>query len=328
MSILIIMLYVYVGSFLSYCQVMEYMMSELSDLLAGRSGVLSQWYQRHCIFLAYEKLRRGIMSTPMSGSRAAELASRAVNGLMPAVEKESHDDTRAVGLGCIIRWTATLASIPPPLLQFLEKGLASNARPMATISAAAVCQLSGYNAFRGQLSSLVPGLMTRLNLGAKKTAVFHPDAIYSAKAALELAANVDQSFPWHAFESEDSFIFPASVLGQQSPEIPSSLGSAAAVGEAAGPLLPHVCEVVCQVVVLSIKHVRNAPLSDASASALMRCALHSLKGVRQTAITAALEVTGAIAEARAALVKALLKVNSKPSSPMLISSCGDHLMLI
>lgn len=303
---------------LSSCQVMESMTSELSDLLAGRSGVLSQWYQRHCIFLAYEELRRGIISTPMSGSRAAELASRAVDGLMSAVEKESHDDTRAVGLGCLIRWTAALASLPPALLQFLKKGLASTARPLATISAAAICQLSGCSAFRGQLSSLLSGLMTRLDFGAKKTTVFHPDAIYSAKAVLELADNVDQSFPWHALESEDSFIFPASVLGQQSADMPTSLGS---VGEAAGPLLPHVCEVVCKVVVLSIKHIRNGLLSDACASALMRCALHSLKGVRQTAITAALEVTGAITDARAALLKALLKVRP---SPMIISFCGDH----
>lgn len=297
------------------------MTSELSDLLAGRSGILSQWYQRHCVFLAYEELRRGIISTPMSGSRAAELASRAVDGLMSAVEKESHDDTRAIGLGCVIRWTVALASVPPALLQFLKKGLASTARPMATISAAALCQLSGCSTFRGQLASLLSGLMTRLDLAAKKTTLFHPDAIFSAKAALELAANddvlfttADQSFPWYALESEDSFIFPASVLGQHSADVPSSPGS---VGEAAGPLLPHVCEVVCQVVVLSIKQMRivpedrKCPLSDASASALMRCALHPLREVRRTALMAALQVTGATAEAWAVLLKALLKVKKK-----------------
>lgn len=297
------------------------MVSDLRDMLAGKSGVMAQWYQRHSVFLALEGVQQGAASTQMPVSRLAALAGRAVDGLLPAVEKESHDDTRAVGLGCLTRWALVLDAIPPKLLQSLKKGLGSGARPTATMFAAAACQLSGCTRLCAQLASLVPDLLTRVELGTKKPNVFHPDAIFSAKVVLEVAATeaawvdrVDEAFPWHALVDKDSFVFPDGVLAPQFADVPL-------VGEAAGPLAPHVCTALCQLIALVAKYVADAaggqrhegvqPFSDASAFALIQCTVLSSREVRRVALAAALDVCNVVHGAQATLLTALQKVGKR-----------------
>lgn len=296
------------------------MVSGLSDVLAGKSGVMAQWYQRNSVFLALEGVRGGVASTKMMPiSRSASLAARAISGLLPAVEKESHDGTRAVGVGCLTRWALIVDTIPPNLMDSLRSGIRSAARPTATIWAAAACQLSGCDRLCAQLAPLVPDLLTRVDLGVKKRNVFHPDAIFSAKVVLEVATadaawveRVDEAFPWEALVDETSFLFPSGALATQPADVSS-------VGEAAGPLAPHVCTALSQVIALAAKHVVLAAstqqpradvkvLSEASSLALMQCAVLPNREVRRVALGAARDVCSVFGAAQAPLLMALRKV--------------------
>lgn len=289
-------------------QALESMVLELCGVLAGKSGVLSQWFQRHSCFLALEEVRRGVESAQIPESRAAELASRAVDGLLPAVEKESHEETLAVGLGCLTRWALWLEVIPPKLLQSLKKGVGSVARPTTIIFAAAACELSGCPRLCVQLVTLMPDLVGRVALAAKKPNSFHPDAIYGAKVVLEVAAadgawadKVTEAFPWAALVDQGSFLFPAGVLAPQFADV-------ALAGEAAGPFLPHVCSALCHVISLAARHLHGQveagiePFPKASSFALMQCMLIPSRVVRRVATEASLDVCNLLGGAQMALL--------------------------
>lgn len=295
------------------------MVSELNDVLSGKSGVMAQWYQRHSVFMALEGVRRGVASIQMPAQRLASLASRAIDGLLPAIQKESHEDTRAVGLGCLARWTLTLDAIPTVVVKSLEDGLRSASRPTVTIFAAAACQLSGCIPLCAQLAALVPDLLARVEVGEKKPNMFHPEAIYSAKTILEAAATeaslvdvVDEAFPWRALNDQDSCFFPAGVVAPHFADV-------TLVGEAAGPLAPHVCIALCQVIGLGAKRIMAAGdrhglidgvqrFSDASSLALMQCMVLPNREVRRVALEVALDVCNTVDEAQATLLKACQKV--------------------
>lgn len=297
-------------------------MCELTNVLAGKSGVMAQWYQRHCICMGLEGVRDAVASGEMPFSSSSSLAARAVDGLLPAVEKESHDETRAVGLGCLTRWALMLDALPPKLVLSLKSGIGSTARPTSTIFAAAACQLSGSARLCLELASMVPDLLTRVELGAKKPTVLHADAIYSAKVVLEVAAadpawvdRVDEVFPWNAIMDEGSFLFPSGVL--------SPSADAPWVGEAAGPLAPHVCVALCQTILLGASHItersgdgglihaRCTPVWEASCFALMRCAVHQSAEVRRVAVETALTMCSVIGGAQASLLGACRKVREE-----------------
>lgn len=299
-------------------QALESMVLEMCGVLGGKSGVMAQWYQRHSFFMALEEVRRGVESTNMPLSRSVELAGGAVNGLLPAVEKESHEDSRAVGLGCLTRWALMLDAIPPKLFLSLKNGLSSASRPTATIFAAAACELSGCPRLCLQLVSLVPDLLWRLELAAKKPNSYHPDAIYSSKAVLEIAAadgawadRVHEGFPWLGLMDQGSFFFPVGVLAPQFADV-------SLPGEAAGPLAPHVCRTLCQVILLAARSIdgRAQPgvqsFSEASSVALMQCMVLPSRRVRQVAIETALEVCNLVGGAQAALLKSCEQVRGKP----------------
>ena len=303
------------------CQAQQLIVSELNDVLSGKSGVMAQWYQRHSVFMALEGVRRSVASIQMPAQRLASLASHAVDGLLPAVEKESHEDTRAVGLGCLARWTLALDAIPTVLVKSLKDGLRSASRPTVTIFAAAACELSGCTPLCAQLAALVPDLLARVELGAKKPNVFHPEAIYSAKAVLEAAATeaslvdtVDEAFPWRALNDQGSCFFPAGVIAPH-------IADVALVGEAAGPLAPHVCIALCQVIGLTAKRDIAAGdrlgladgvqlFSDASSLALMQCMILPGREVRRVALDVALDVCNNVDGAQATLLKACHKVRT------------------
>ncbi len=291
-----------------FAQALESMVVELCGVLAGKSGVLSQWYQRHSCFMALEEVRLGVGSAQMPESRAAELANRAVDGILPAVEKESHEDALAVGLGCLTRWALWLDVIPPKVLQSLKKGVGSAARPTAIMFAAAACELSGCPRLCVQLVTLVPDILGRLALAAKKPNSYHPDAIFGAKVVLEVAAadatsadKVNEAFPWGALVDQGSFLFPAGLLAPQ-------LADVALVGEAAGPFLPHVCTALCHVILLAARHVHGQggagiePFPEASSFALMQCMVIPSRIVRRVAIDASLDVCNLLGEAQATLL--------------------------
>lgn len=296
------------------------MVCELTDVLAGKSGVMAQWYQRHCICMGLEEVRKGVASAQVPFSCSSSLAARAVDGLLPAVEKESHDETRAVGLGCLTRWALMLDALPPKLIHSLKSGIGSAARPTSTIFAAAACQLSGSARLCVQLAPLVPDLLARVELGAKKPAMFHPDAIYSAKVVLEVAATeaawadkIDEAFPWSAIMDQGSFLFPSGVLSP-------GPADASCVGEAAGPLAPHVCTALCQTIVLGASHItkrrgdeelmraRCPPVWEASCLAIMQCTVLQSAEVRRVALQVALNMCSVVGGAQASLLGACRKV--------------------
>lgn len=332
-----VLIYLFQPSFLASCfsQALESMVLELGGVLGGKSGVMAQWYQRHSFFMALEEIRQGVQSTHMPLSRSVDLARGAVNGLLPAVEKESHEDSRAVGLGCMTRWTLMLDTIPPKLLLSLKNGLSSSARPTATICAAAVCELSGSRRLCPQLVSLVPDLLGRLEIAAKKPNSFHPDAIYSSKAVLEIAAadgawadTVYEGFPWFGLMDQGSFFFPVGVLAPQFAEV-------SLPGEAAGPLAPDVCTTVCQVILLAARSMDGRAqtgvqnFSEASSSALMQCMVLPSQQVRQVAIETALEVCKLVDGAQANLLVSCQQVRGKAvvGGGMGVTFCSCTLMV-
>lgn len=291
------------------------MVSELTAVLGGKSGVLAQWYQRHCLVLGLEAVRAGVASTNITASQSENVAARAVNALLPVVEKESHEDTRADGLGCLTRWALMMDAIPSDLLQFLKNGLRSASKPTAIASAGAACQLSTCVRTCVQLAPLLPDLLDRVELGAQKATVFHPDAIYGARAVLEVAKaettwlnQVYEKFPWQALSDQTSFLFPPGILTPQFADVPLA-------GEAAGRLSPHVCTALCQVITLAAKliaaaseRVCSVPVSDASCSALVHCAVHANMDVRRAALDAMICVCDTVDSAQVMLIKAYSKV--------------------
>lgn len=293
------------------------MVLELSGVLAGKSGVMAQWYQRHSVFLALEGVRGGVVSTEMPMSCATELALGAVDGLLPAVEKESHEDTRAVGVGCLTRWALVLDTIPPKLLASLKNGLASAARHTAVIFAAAACELSGCPRLCAQLVSLVPDLLARVELASKKPNAFHPDGIYSAKVVLEVAAahqdwvdRINEAFPWHALMDQGSFLFPAGVLAPPFADV-------SLTGDAAGPLAPHVCIALCHVLSLASKLVGGQsqrdvqPFSEAASLAVMQCLVLPNPEVRRVATETAVTVCNLVGGSQATLLKSCQQVRGR-----------------
>lgn len=303
--------------YLAFSQALESMVLELCGVLAGKSGVMAQWYQRHSFFTALEEVRRGVESTDMPVSRSAELAGGAVIGLLPPVEKESHEDSRAVGLGCLTRWALMLDAIPPKLFLSLKNGLRSASRPTATIYAAAACELSGCPRLCLQLAPLVPDLLGRVELAAKKPNAFHPDAIFSSKVVLEIAAaddawadRVNEAFPWLDLMDQGSFFFPVGVLAPQFADV-------SLAGEAAGPLAPHVCTALCHVMLLAARSIDGRAqagvqvFSEASSFALMQCMVLPSRQVRQVAIETALDVCKLVGGAQAALLGSCQLVRDK-----------------
>lgn len=290
------------------------MITELSSVLAGKSGVMAQWYQRHAFFMALEEVRRGVGSTHMPEARSAAMANHAVDRLLIAVDKESREETRAVGLGCLTRWTLMLDTIPPKLLASLKNGLVSTARPTATMSAAAACELSGCSRLSVQLVPLLPHLLGRVDTAAKKPNVFHPDAIYSSNAVLQVAAaddasadSVNDAYPWYALKDQGSFLFPAGVLAPHYADV-------SLVGEAAGPLAPHVCAALCHVLFLAAGFVVRQskddvlPFPEASSLALVQCMVLPSPEVRRVASEAASGVCNLVGGAQAALLRSCHQV--------------------
>lgn len=290
------------------------MVLELCGVLAGKAGVMAQWYQRYSCFMALEEVRQGVVSTQMPMSRSAELAGGAVDGVLPAMEKESHEDTRAIGLGCLTRWALMLDTVPPKLLLSLKNGLGSAVRPTATIFAAAACELSECPRLLVELASLVPDLLGRVELATKKPSTFHPDAVFSAKVVLQVAAaedslasRVKEAFPWVALMDQGSFFFPAGVLTPQYADV-------VLAGEAAGPLLPHVCTALCRVISLAARSLDEQaqagvqPFPAACSSALMKCMVLPSREVRKVATEAALGVCNVLSGAQVALLRSCQQV--------------------
>lgn len=302
-------------------QALGALVSELSAVLAGKSGVLAQWYQRQSLVMGLERVRAGIASAEVPSPNSAEVATRVIESLLPVVEKESHEDTRYVALGCLARWGAMLNVIPPKLLQYLKSGLGATPKATATACAAAVCQLSDGSHVCAQLAPLLPELLSRVDVAAQKSAVFHPDAIYCAKAILEIAAvdtacadQINEKFPWHALANKASFLFPAGILRPYSADVQL-------VGNAAGPLAPHTCTALCRVVLLGAKRIVAAssqpgnswsvpsnPVSSASCLALMQCAVLPNVEVRQAALAAAVVLRDDVSDVQVLLLKACKQV--------------------
>lgn len=297
------------------------MVTEVGLVLGGKSGVLAQWYQRHSLVMSLEGVREGVASTDLPDAEVAKIAARAVDGLLPVVEKESHEETRAVALGCLARWVRLLRSMPPKFLQFLKNGISSNTRSAATAAASTTCLLSDSAQIVTELDPLVPALLERVQLGFQKPSVFHLDAIYGAKATLEVmvskaagADKVEEKFPWEALSDPASFLFPSSILTPQAADNSST-------GRTAGPLLPHVCTALCRVIALAAKHAAVAcaepegpgleAISSASCLALIRCAAHRDPEVRQAALDATLVVCEVIPRAKVTLLKACREVRKR-----------------
>lgn len=297
------------------------MVSELGAVLSGKSGVLAQWYQRYCLVMGMEGVRESIVSASLTASQMAEIAAHAVDALLPIVEKESHEDTRAIGLGCLTRWVVLLSTIPPKFMRSLLAGIGSTVRPAATAAAGAACRLSDCVHTCAQLSPLVPNLLERIHIASQRSSTFHPEAIYGAKAVIEVMGMdissgeaIREKIPWQVLTDSTSFLFPAGLLSPQIADAPLS-------GRAAGPLGPHVCTAICQVIALTARHTAGAgtlpsdpvrayvkPDLGASCLALMQCAVHPDDEVRQAALNSAQQVCECDHDALIMLLKACQKV--------------------
>ncbi|CAM9117080.1 unnamed protein product, partial [Choristocarpus tenellus] len=175
-----------VGSIARHCsapEVLEHIVMELLGVLGGKAGVLAQWYQRQCVIMGLIHVRMGVLSLEQG---VASIALGAVNALVPAVDKESHEETRSLGLQCMIQWITMLDSIPSEVLDLLKKGTKHSSKPVAAAYLTAVSELSGCISLCTQLIPLVPCLLQRIDGAAGKSSNFHPDGILAAKTLLDI----------------------------------------------------------------------------------------------------------------------------------------------
>ncbi|CAM9143400.1 unnamed protein product, partial [Chrysoparadoxa australica] len=258
-------------------QVLKEMVLQLLDVLAGKSGVLAQYFQRCSVLTALD-------CTCQAAGKAGcleELTPQVVDVLVAVVEKESHESTRALALDCLVRWLDGTAVLPDKVFASLRKGIGHSAKPTAAAYLAALWQLPDDQLGGAQLKELVPALQKRIEEAQKKVAVFHPDALLSAG----LLFSIDkEAFPEAIISEPSSFLYPSSALG---------------VYLSAGAHDPATCAplaALCKLLVLSFcsflslipptPQQAKGSLCPTSCVVLVQCALHPAEGVRAAALAA------------------------------------------
>jgi hypothetical protein len=98
-------------------QVLGRIALELQGVLSGKTGALSQWYQRNCVLQALRSTAAAalaLLSTANSSSTTTDSTTAAVASvaalLVPAAEKEAHEDTKALAMLALADWAA--AAVP------------------------------------------------------------------------------------------------------------------------------------------------------------------------------------------------------------------------
>ncbi|CAM9338279.1 unnamed protein product [Discosporangium mesarthrocarpum] len=293
------------GSLATRCcspEVLKNMVTELCYVLAGKSGVLAQWYQRQCVIRALLGVCKGF--EPPKLAAAAPAAMGAMSALVPVIEKESHEETRALGLKCMSLWLLMVDSIPLEVLQLFKKGASHHTKSVAAAYLVAVSDLGESVSCLAQLTDLVPSLLQRVEVASRKPNTFSPDAILAAKVLLDMAA-VDSDtrgelctkFPWAVLKDGGSFLYPPAMLSPYPLDAPS-------LGEITGPLASNVCTALCNLLAsAATDHALEAALfeqgkkqanlssaSNAACLALVQCMVHLNKDVRQAALGAALRI--------------------------------------
>ncbi|CAM9326832.1 unnamed protein product, partial [Phaeothamnion confervicola] len=288
--------------------------TELANVLSGKAGsVLAQWYQRHAVL---EVMRR--MAAQLATLRRTAAASAAaVAVLVPALEKESHEGTRALGLRCLGDWLALGGGggggkWPAEAATAFRRGIESASKPVVAAHLAALADLTAGNGggsatTAGVVAELMPVLIKKAADGAKRTAVLQPEPVFASCIVLEASPAVGK-FPWEAL------LDPASGFYLSAWFSPGAAGPAAAVavrmvagvgGDDGGAAASAEAVLAALCRLLGLAAARGAaaafdvlrPLPAAPCLALVLCALHPAVIVRDAAEAAIGDVLSASASA-------------------------------
>lgn len=304
-------------------QVLDSMASEVVMALAGKFGIVTQWYQRHCLVMGLDGVRTGVVQSHMPAPRASTIALQAIEVLLPLVERESHEHTRAVAVASLQRWVVLLGALPMNVLHSLKAGLRSAAKPVVTAFAAAVYELANNADVGIQLMSLLPELLNRMDVAKGKPNIVHADAIYALAASLKILAkmecmgeHLDADFPWDILTDERL----ALISVDAGASTPTSLMKA----ESSGHVTAEVYVALCQAIELGAAQLTARPsvshgstsspaaiqgISHSSGLSLIQCALAADRSVRTRAIQAIENVRRLAPEAEVALLGAFHEVS-------------------
>jgi hypothetical protein len=91
---------------------------ELQGVLSGKTGALSQWYQRNCVLQALRSTAAAALALLSTGNSTTDSTTAAVPAavasvaalLVPAAEKEAHEETKALAMLALSDWAA--AAVP------------------------------------------------------------------------------------------------------------------------------------------------------------------------------------------------------------------------
>jgi hypothetical protein len=88
---------------------------ELQGVLSGKTGALSQWYQRNCVLQALRSTAAAALAllstTDCTTAAAVPAAVASIAALLvPAAEKEAHEETKALAMLALSDWAA--AAVP------------------------------------------------------------------------------------------------------------------------------------------------------------------------------------------------------------------------
>jgi hypothetical protein len=110
------------------------MVTEASNVLLGKSGVLAQWSQRHALASALRGFARGARRQGcLPPVEAAAAAGTALDALVAALGKEAHEGARAEILAGVGEWLGLLGtcqqagvSVAPGVMEALKKGVSAS----------------------------------------------------------------------------------------------------------------------------------------------------------------------------------------------------------
>ncbi len=155
------------------------LIKELGAVLAGKSGILSQWYQKHGIVCGLAELLRG--AAQHGAEQRASLADAAGTALVPVVQKESHEETRQLACSTLGKWmlhSAASTALPSAVEAALRAGL-TNQKVAATPLLSALNEMTSAReaTSAAKLEGLADTLAALVETAQKRPQASHPDAV-------------------------------------------------------------------------------------------------------------------------------------------------------
>ena len=197
-------------------EVLTTAITEHGAILAGKSGLLAQWFQRHGMVCGLEELRHGaiLLAEPLAASTAAAAAS----ALAPIAEKESHEETKMMTYITLGKWLALADSVPSAVEAILRKAL-SNTKVSPLPALRAMWEMSSNAAIASKLEGLEEAVVAIVTAAQKRSIGANPEAVIAAATWLRISAasptlqaKLSTNVTFTTLFRSGSFLFSASLL--------------------------------------------------------------------------------------------------------------------